>query len=45
MWKKFDRKIKNLTDNKIWNVKKIFKSNYIINKEVNAWLCLAEIIK
>ncbi len=41
----FDKKIKDLTDNKAWNVKKIFKSNYIINKKVNAWLCLAEVIK
>ena len=41
----FDRKIKDLTDGKIWNVKKFYKSNYIINKGVNAWLCLAEITK
>ena len=41
----FNSKIKDLTDNKAWDVKKFFKSNYIINKEVNAWLCLAKIIK
>ena len=41
----FDKKIKELTANKSWNVKEFFKSNYIVNKNVNAWLCLAEIIK
>ena len=41
----FDNKIKELTDNKSWNIKEFFKSNYIINKNVSAWLCLAEITK
>ena len=41
----FDNKIKELTNNKSWNVKEFFKSDYIINKDVNAWLCLAEIVK
>ena len=41
----FDKKIKELTNNKLWNIKKFFKSNYITNKDVEAWLCLAEIIK
>tara|TARA_Y100000590_G_scaffold233817_1_gene263397 strand:+ start:58 stop:684 length:627 start_codon:yes stop_codon:yes gene_type:complete len=41
----FDSKITELTNNKSWNIKEFFKSNYIINKKVNAWLCLAEIIK
>jgi len=41
----FDKKIKDLTDNKSWNVKKFFKSNYIKGKDVQAWLCLAEIVK
>ena len=41
----FDNKIKELTNKKMWSIKKIFKSNYIVNKDVNAWLCLAEIIK
>ena len=39
----FDKKIKQLTDSKSWNVKEFFKSDYITNKDVNAWLCLAEI--
>ena len=33
----FDIKIKELTNNKFWNIKKFFKSNYIVNKNVNAW--------
>jgi len=41
----FDNKIKELSNNKLWNIKKIFKSNYIVNKDVNAWLCLSEITK
>ena len=41
----FDNKIKELSNNKSWKVKEFFKSNYIINKDVNAWLCLSEITK
>jgi len=41
----FDNKIKELSNNKSWNVKEFFKSNYIVNKDVNAWLCLSEITK
>ena len=41
----FDNKIKELSNNKLWNVKEFFKSNYIVNKDVNAWLCLSEITK
>ena len=41
----FDKKIKELSDNKFWNIKEFFKSNYITNKDVRAWLCLAEITK
>ena len=41
----FDKKIKELTNNKLWNIKEFFKSNYITNKDVEAWVCLAEIIK
>ena len=32
----FDDKIKELSNNKYWNVKEFFKSNYITSKEVNA---------
>ena len=41
----FDKKIKELSDNKTWNVKEFFKSDYITTKDVEAWLCVAEIIK
>ena len=41
----FDKKIEELKKNKSWNVKEFFKSNYIASKDVNAWLCLAEVIK
>jgi len=34
-----------LKKHKCWNVKEFFKSNYIKSKDVNAWLCLAEITK
>ena len=32
----FDKKINELTKNKLWNVKEFFKSNYIVNKDVGA---------
>jgi len=41
----FDKKIKELSNNKTWNVIEFFKSDYIASKDVNAWLCLAEITK
>ncbi len=41
----FDKKIKELSNKKIWYVKEFFKSDYIASKDVNAWLCLAEVIK
>ena len=41
----FDKKIKKLSDSKTWKVKEFFKSDYITTKDVEAWLCLAEITK
>ena len=41
----FDKKIKELSNNKSWDVKEFFKSDYITTKNVDAWLCLAEITK
>ena len=41
----FDKKIEELTKNKKWSIKEFFKSDYIKSKDVNAWLCLAQIIK
>ena len=40
----FDNKIEELTKNNKWVVKEFFKSDYIKSKDVNAWLCLAEVI-
>ena len=41
----FDKKIEELKNNKSLNVKEFFKSNYIASKDVNAWLCLGEVLK
>ena len=41
----FDKKIKELSDRKSWYIKEFFKSDYITTKNVEAWLCLAEITK
>ena len=41
----FDKKIKELSDRKSWYIKEFFKSDYITTKDVEAWLCLAEITK
>ena len=41
----FDKKIKELSDKKAWDIKEFFMSNYIVSKDVNAWLCLAKIVK
>ena len=41
----FDKKIKELNDNNSWITKEFFKSDYIKSKDVNAWLCISEIIK
>ena len=41
----FDKKIKELSDNKQWKKKEFFKSDYIASKNVNAWLGLYEVIK
>tara|TARA_Y100000590_G_scaffold36154_1_gene39192 strand:+ start:421 stop:1050 length:630 start_codon:yes stop_codon:yes gene_type:complete len=41
----FDKKIEELKKNKKWIIKEFFKSDYIKSKDVNAWLCLAEVIK
>ena len=39
---KFDKKINELSKNKSWKVLKLFKSSYIVNKDVEAWICLAK---
>ena len=37
----FDKKIKELTTNNIWEIIKFSKSTYIVNKNIEAWLCIA----
>ena len=39
---KFDKKINELSQNKSWEVLNLSKSSYIVNKDVEAWLCLAK---
>ena len=39
---KFDKKINELSKNKSWEVLNLSKSSYIVNKDVDAWLCLAK---
>ena len=41
----FDKKIEKLKKLKKLQVKEFFKSDYIKSKDVNAWLCLAEVTK
>ena len=41
----FDKKIKELEDNKSWKIIEFIKSNYIASKGVNAWLVLAQVTK
>ena len=37
----FDLKIKQLSDDKLWNIIDISKCSYIVNKDIEAWLCIA----
>ena len=39
---KFDKKINELSKNRSWKVLELSKSSYIVNKDVEAWLCLAK---
>ena len=41
----FDKKIEKLKELKKLQVKEFFKYDYIKSKDVNAWLCLAEVTK
>ncbi len=38
----FDKKIDELSKRKLWEIIKINKSPYIVNKDVDAWLCIAK---
>ena len=37
----FDKKIEELTTNSIWEIIELSKSTYIVNKNIEAWLCIA----
>jgi len=39
---KFDIKISELEKNQKWEVLELKKSSYIVNKEIEAWLCIAK---
>ena len=41
---KIDNKINELSKNKIWKVLDLFKSKYIVNKNVQSWLCIAKVL-
>mgnify|MGYP001447967255 CR=1 FL=1 len=41
---KFNKKIEEFSNKKIWRVLKLLKSSYIINKKVDSWLCIAKIL-
>ena len=38
----FDLKIKQLSDDKLWDIIDISKCSYIVNKDIEAWLCIAK---
>ena len=38
----FDEKIKELEENKKWQVLELKKTSYIINKNIEAWVCIAK---
>ena len=38
----FNEKIKELEENKKWQILELKKSSYIINKNIEAWLCIAK---
>ena len=40
----FDKKIKELEDEKSWKIIEFFKSSYIASKDVNAWLVITQVI-
>ena len=38
----FDKKIKQLSNNKLWQIINFSKCSYIVNKNIEAWLCIAK---
>ena len=41
----FDRKMEQLSNNKLWEIINFSKCSYIVNKDIEAWLCIAKKIK
>ena len=39
----FDKKIKYLSQKKYWEVIELYKTTYIKNKDISAWLCIATV--
>ena len=39
---KFDEKIKKLKNNNLWEILELYKTAYIVNKDVEAWLCITK---
>ena len=39
---KFDKKISELEKSKKWKILELKKSSYIVNKEIEAWLCISK---
>ena len=38
----FDKKISELEENNKWQVLELKKSSYIVNKDIESWLCIAK---
>ena len=38
----FDKKIRELEENKKWQILELKKSDYIVNKDIKAWFCIAK---
>tara|TARA_Y100001970_G_scaffold284462_1_gene401891 strand:- start:20 stop:646 length:627 start_codon:yes stop_codon:yes gene_type:complete len=38
----FDIKIKQLSEDKLWDIIDLSKCSYIVNKDIEAWLCIAK---
>jgi len=38
----FDKKIRELEENKKWYILELKKSDYIVNKDIKAWFCIAK---
>ena len=38
----FDKKIQELENNKKWEILELEKTSYIVNKDVDAWFCIAK---